>query len=187
MGEGISAHEEDLGSNQLSVPADHSPVRSRATGRRARKRVAVEPLPLLGNALAETVGHFFPKFSQWIGVFPEFRCTGKIVYDREYCIWAGISLFARGLGSRRQFDHESRPSDTSATQYLLQNLNRLASTESLDLLHGDTLNDYLKQLLSHHHACVHATAGSRAFSRRLSPQHPQHQEPIPPFGAQFPL
>ena len=62
MGEGISAHEEDLGADQLSVPADHSPVRSRATGRRARKRVAVEPLPLLGNALAETVGHFFPKF-----------------------------------------------------------------------------------------------------------------------------
>lgn len=105
---------------------------------------------MLGKALAETVGHFFPKFSQWIGDFPEFRCAGKIVYDREYCIWSGISLFARGLGSRRQFDHESRQADTSATQCLLQNLNRLASTEAFDLLHGDTLNDYLIQLPPEH-------------------------------------
>ena len=146
MGEGVSADEADSDADQLSVPADHSPACSRKTGRRARKRVAVEPLPLLGEALAETVGHFFPDFGRWIGGFPEFRCAGKIVYDREYCIWSGISLFVRGLGSRRQFDHESRQDKAGTTQCLLQNLNRLASTESLDLLHGDTLNDYLKQL-----------------------------------------
>ena len=118
----------------------------RTTGRRARKRAAVEPLPLLGEALTETVGHFFPNFGRWIGGFPEFRCAGKIVYDQELCIWSGLSLFARGLGSRRQFDHESRQDAASTTHCLCQNLNRLAETDATDLLHGDTLNDYLKQL-----------------------------------------
>ena len=122
---------------------------------------------MLGEALAETVGHFFPDFGRWIGGFPEFRCAGKIVYDREYCIWSGISLFVRGLGSRRQFDHESRQDKAGTTPCLLQNLNRLASTESLDLLHGDTLNDYLKQLPPEHLGSLPQRMAQRLIRMRV--------------------
>lgn len=103
---------------------------------------------MLGDALAETVGHFFPRLNRWISDFLEFRCAGKIVYVQEFCIWSGFSLFVRGLGSRRQFDHESRQDSATSQQCLLQNLNRLAKTDAADLMHGDTLNDYLEQLPS---------------------------------------
>jgi len=58
------------------------------------------------------------------------------------------------LGSRRQFDAESRRDAASAEQRLLQNLNLLAGTDALDLMHGDTLNDYLIQLDPKHLASV---------------------------------
>ena len=100
----------------------------------------------MGAGLAETVGHFFPHFNRWVSAFPEPRCPGKVVYAQEVCIWSGISLFARGLGSRRQFDHESRRDAASTERRLCQNLNRLAGTDAVDLMHGDTLDDYLEQL-----------------------------------------
>jgi hypothetical protein len=100
----------------------------------------------LGEVLAQTVGHFFPNFDRWIEVFAEPRCAGKVVYAQGLCLWSAITLFVRGLGSRRQYDHEARRDAASAEQRLRQNLNLLAGTDATDLLHGDTLNDYLKQL-----------------------------------------
>jgi len=146
MGEGVPTHEASSVTDQRTVAADHPPLRGRPAGRRARKRVAVEPLPLLGKELAQTVGHFFPSFGRWIAGFPEPRCVGKVVYPQALCIWSAISLFVRGLGSRRQFDHEARRDAASTEQRLCQNLNLLAATDASDLMHGDTLNDYLKQL-----------------------------------------
>jgi hypothetical protein len=96
--------------------------------------------------LAETVGHFFPGFGKWIAAFPDVRCPWKVSYVSVLCIWSAISLFVRGLGSRRQFDHESRRDAASAGQCLCQNINVLAATDATDLMHGDTLNDYLKEL-----------------------------------------
>ena len=96
--------------------------------------------------MAYTVGHFFPGFWGWVKAFPEPRCAGKVVYDPSLCIWSPLSLFLRGLGSRRQFDHESRRDAASAQQLLLRNLNLLARTDASDLMHGDTFNDYLEQL-----------------------------------------
>lgn len=146
MGKGVPAHEADCGADQRAVGADHPPVRSRPTGRRAHKRVAVEPLPLLGEELAYTVGHFFPGFWRWVADFPDPRCAGKVVYDQALCICSPLSLFLRGLGSRRQFDHESRRDAPNPQRPLLRNLNVLARTEAFDLMHGDTFNDFLEQL-----------------------------------------
>lgn len=109
---------------------------------------------MLGECLAETVGHFFPSFGHWVEDFPDPRCAGKVVYTARFCLWSAMSLLARGLGSRRQFDAESRRDAASVEQLLLQNLNLLAGTEAEDLMHGDTLNDYLVQLPSRHLASV---------------------------------
>jgi hypothetical protein len=96
--------------------------------------------------LTYTVGHFFPGFWGWLEAFPDPRCSGKVVYDQVLCLWSPLSLFLRGLGSRRQFDHESRRDAASPQRSLLRNLNLLARTEASDLMHGDTFNDYLEQL-----------------------------------------
>ena len=96
--------------------------------------------------MAYTVGHFFPGFWGWIEAFPDPRCAGKVVYDQALCIGSPLSLFLRGLGSRRQFDHESRRDAASAQRPLLRNLNLLARTQASDLMHADTFNDYLEQL-----------------------------------------
>ena len=49
----------------------------------------------------------------------------------------------QALGSRRQFDHEAQADAACPSHVLLANLNRLAGTDELDILHGDTLDDYL--------------------------------------------
>jgi hypothetical protein len=77
---------------------------------------------------------------------PDTRCPGKVVYDKELCLWEGMDIFFLGLGSRRQFDHEARKDAASPEQCLRRNLNRLAQTEARDIAHGDTVNDYLKVL-----------------------------------------
>jgi len=104
--------------------------------------------------LAQTIGHCFPNFGHWLADFPEPRCTGKVVYPAPLCLWSALSLFVRGLKSRRQFDAESRRDTASAEQRLRQNLNLLAGTDAADLMHGDTLNDYLEQLDPQHLASV---------------------------------
>lgn len=104
--------------------------------------------------MARTAGHFFPSLGHWVDGFPEPRCAGKVVYPPRFCFWSGVSLFARGLGSRRQFDHESRIDASRAQHVLRENLNQLAMTDATDLLHGDTLDDYLKQLDPKHLASL---------------------------------
>ena len=104
--------------------------------------------------MAYTVGHFFPGFWRWIENFPDPRCAGKIVYDQTLCVWSPLSLFLRGLGSRRQFDHESRRDTAREPRALLRNLNLLARTQASDLMHGDTFNDYLEQLDPKHLAAL---------------------------------
>jgi len=49
----------------------------------------------------------------------------------------------QALGSRRQFDREASADACSPEHVLLANLNRLAGANEVDILHGDTLNDYL--------------------------------------------
>ena len=56
----------------------------------------------------------------------------------------------QALGSRRQFDREAVADAAHPAHVLLDNLNRLAGTDESDILHGDTLNDYLCSLPSSH-------------------------------------
>ena len=103
-------------------------------------------MPELGEELATTVGHFFPQFNKWLQGLPDNRCAGKVIYAGEFCVWNGLGLFLQGLGSRRQFDHDVLADALSESGILLANTNRLAGTDQEDILHGDTLNDYLCQL-----------------------------------------
>lgn len=96
--------------------------------------------------VGRTIGHFFPQFGSWLAALPDPRCQGKVVYDKALCIWEGMDIFLLGLGSRRQFDSESREDAASSEQRMLGNLNRLAGTEAMDIAHGDTVNDYLEVL-----------------------------------------
>lgn len=56
----------------------------------------------------------------------------------------------QALGSRRQFDREALADASSPVHVLLTNLNQLAGTVQLDILHGDALNDYLCMLPPSH-------------------------------------
>ena len=67
-------------------------------------------------------------------------------YNATLCLWEGMSIFALGLGSRRQFDHEARRDAAKPDPCFRPNLNRLAGTQQARLAHGDTVNDYLKKL-----------------------------------------
>ena len=100
----------------------------------------------MGAELGRTIGHFFPQFGAWLAALPDTRCQGKVVYDKALCVWEGMDMFFLGLGSRRQFDHEARKDAASPEQLMRRNLNRLAQTEAQDIAHGDTVNEYLKQL-----------------------------------------
>jgi len=101
---------------------------------------------VLAEELGRTVGHFFPAFGTWLSDLPDTRCQGKVVYDKTLCIWEGMDIFFQGLGSRRQFDREAIRDATTPEHFLQRNLNRLARTETADIAHGDTVNDYLKKL-----------------------------------------
>jgi len=76
------------------------------------------------------------------------RQSGKVVYPGIFCIWSALSIFMQALGSRRQFDREAYADAASPDHELLNNLNSLAGTEVDDILHGDTLNNYLEKLPS---------------------------------------
>jgi hypothetical protein len=85
-----------------------------------------------------------------LAALPETRQQGKVVYDKIFCIWSALSIFMQALGSRRQFDREALTDAARPLQVLLDNLNQLAGTDEVDILHGDTLNDYLCKLPSSH-------------------------------------
>ena len=150
MGRGAQASQATPEGHQLSVHQNDQGARATQARRRARKRKRVEPLPPLGGELGKTVYHFFPKFRRWLADLPDARQQGKVVYDKSFCIWSALSIFMQALGSRRQFDREAVADAACSDQVLLDNLNRLAGTDEADILHGDTLNNYLCMLPSTH-------------------------------------
>lgn len=121
--------------------ANYTKARASQARRRARKKKRGKPVPPLGEKFAENLAHFFPGFSSWLGALSDGRCQGKIDYPKELCIWAGLSIFIQGLGSRNQYDCEAKADLASST--LLANLNALAGTQEEDIPHGDTVADYL--------------------------------------------
>lgn len=100
--------------------------------------------------MGKTVYHCFPQFRRWLTALPNVRQQGKVVYSKSFCIWSALSIFMQALGSRRQFDREAVADAARPAHVLLDNLNRLAGTDETDILHGDTLDDYLCKLPACH-------------------------------------
>jgi hypothetical protein len=65
------------------------------------------------------------------------------VYEKQPLIWSALLMFAMGLGSRRQFDHDAEDDRCGA---LAANLNRLAGAQAEDIPHNQTVADYLSLL-----------------------------------------
>lgn len=83
--------------------------------------------------------HFFPDFNSWLDRVPDKRQKDRIEYQPRFLLWYGILLFVGKLGSRRQLDFKYREAGTA----VLDNVNRLASTDQDCAPHNDTVDDYL--------------------------------------------
>jgi hypothetical protein len=78
----------------------------------------------LGEALVQTIRHFWPEFNSWLTEVHDPRFFPFIIYDKRFLIWWGICLYLFQLGSRRQLDFDLDSRDS----HVLDNLNRLAQT-----------------------------------------------------------
>ena len=123
MGEGTQAGQGTHLRDQRLGSSDHKAACSGKARRRARKKRR-EGIPPLGEAFAENLLHFFPRFPSWLLGFSDGRCQGKTEYPKELCIWAALAIFIQGLGSRNQYNHEVQADLHS--RVLLANLNALA-------------------------------------------------------------
>jgi hypothetical protein len=93
----------------------------------------------VGKALIKTIHHYWPDLSQWISQLPDTRFAPFIEYEKQFLLWHGFLLFIFELGSRRQIDYQLRDDET----YILDNINRLASTKQKALPVNGTLNHFL--------------------------------------------
>jgi hypothetical protein len=94
---------------------------------------------ILGQALLQTIRHFFPDFNAWLDRLPDSRDQDAIVYERRFLAWWGIALYLFQLGSRRQLDFDLEATGT----HVLANFNLLAQTNHDTRPVHDTLDHYL--------------------------------------------
>lgn len=87
----------------------------------------------------KTVRHFWPAFNAQLNQLPDTRFAPFIRYDKKFLTWWGLLLFCLKLGSRRRLNHELRDMKLR----VLDNANRLASTEQDSLPVHKTLNHFL--------------------------------------------
>lgn len=97
---------------------------------------------IAGQALVQSVRHFFPELNAWLDALPDSRDQDAIIYSRRFLAWWGINLYLLQLGSRRQLDYELRDGGPQ----VLANLNRLAETEQKTLPVHDTLDHFLEHV-----------------------------------------
>jgi hypothetical protein len=93
----------------------------------------------VGQALVQTIRHFFPDLNTWLDRLPDSRDQDRITYERRFLAWWGIALYLFQLSSRRQLDYELDAAGTC----VLANLNRLAQTEHDSRPVHDTLDYFL--------------------------------------------
>jgi hypothetical protein len=93
----------------------------------------------LGQALVQTIRHFFPELNTWLDRLPDTRDQDCITYERRFLAWWGIALYLFQLGSRRQLDFDLQATST----HVLTNLNRLAGTAQTTRPVHDTLDYFL--------------------------------------------
>jgi hypothetical protein len=96
----------------------------------------------LGTIFVRTVRHFWPRLGAWMDQLPDTRFQPFVIYDQKFLLWWGLLLFCLKLGSRRQLDYDLRELET----YVLDNVNRLASTSQDSLPVHKTLDHYLGHL-----------------------------------------
>src|SRR5438132_12144748 len=61
---------------------------------------------IAGQALVQTIGHFFPKLTTWLDHLPDSRVQELVVYERRFLAWWGICLYLFQLKNiaRRMLD-----------------------------------------------------------------------------------
>jgi hypothetical protein len=79
----------------------------------------------VGQALVQTIRHFFPQFNDWLQALPDTRDQDACIYETRFLAWWGICLYLFPLGSRRQLNFCLEAQGTC----VLANLNRLAHSE----------------------------------------------------------
>jgi hypothetical protein len=95
---------------------------------------------MAGQALVQTIRHFFPKLNDWLNALPDSREQHLVLYEARFLAWWGLCLYLFQLGSRRQLDYELEAVNT----HVLDNLNRLAGTEHSTRPVHDTLDHFLE-------------------------------------------
>jgi len=105
-------------------------------------QAAPGPILNLGNAFVRTVRHFWPELNDWLDRIPDPRFQPRIIYDRRFLVWWGLSLYLFQLRARRQLDFEL---DRRGTE-VLTNLNRLAKTKQQTRPVHDTLDYFVGRI-----------------------------------------
>jgi hypothetical protein len=95
---------------------------------------------MAGQALVQTIRHFFPQLNTWLDHLPDSREQRLVVYEGRFLAWWGICLYLFQLGSRRQLDFDLSAEGT----HVLDNLNRLAHTRHDTRPVHDTLDHFLE-------------------------------------------
>jgi hypothetical protein len=135
--EGKGAHERDDGGQ----PEDDQDVRgdggeSKTASGEDCEGAGGEITNLVG-VLSTTVGHYFPKFNDWLKGLTDIRDQGAIIYERQTLVWAGLLALVSKRGARMSITHDMR------TENFGRNLKELCGQEDLGSVpHGDTV-EYL--------------------------------------------
>src|SRR5262249_61268364 len=90
------------GPDQRGQSADPGP----GPGPRPAAQAPEGPTLSIGPVLARTVRHFFPDLGAWVDAIEDPRCQPRVVYDKHFLLWWGLTLFACKLGSRRQLAYQ---------------------------------------------------------------------------------
>jgi len=91
----------------------------------------------LVEVLSTTVGHYFPKFNDWLKGLTDIRDQEAIIYERQTLVWAGLLAFIGKRGARMSITHDMR------TENFGRNLKELCGQDDLETMpHGDTV-EYL--------------------------------------------
>jgi hypothetical protein len=102
------------------------------------KEASVEEKNLV-EVLSTTVGHFFPKFNQWLEKLTDVRNQELITYSRGVLMWAALIVILTKQGARWNIGNHMRGEE------FVKNLRQLSGQKDLKTApHGDTV-EYLSR------------------------------------------
>jgi len=135
MGRRVSTPQEPDGRDQSTDPG---PGQTPCPGTPPQEGTTLN----IGPILVRTVRHFFPDLRSWIDDVEDPRCQLRVIYDKHFLLWWGLSLFLCKLSSRRQLDYQFN----SDGPEVLNNLNRLAGTQQTSRPVNKTLDYFLGRI-----------------------------------------